>query len=290
MRLLIGSDEHKELFCRTFMESHEGYEPAALPWPALDDVSLERLRALPIWNMALQAETNAGAMVTGFAATIEDPVIRNAVALQGFEEDRHGRLIRELVERYGLNAVQRPPELEPVESQFIHFGYRECLDSFFGFGIFRIAQETEFMQGSLIALFTRVLWEEARHIVFFVNWLAYERVRRGYGSALAQAVATAIGYIRALFDMVASGKQMAQSASEPNAGQQADRQAKGAVLPGLSLLSLLSACLSENDRLMARFDERLLRPRVMPALARAVVETANAGLSLRAAVISRASQ
>src|SRR5271155_3772295 len=73
---LIGSEAHKQLLCRTFMESHEAYEPTNLPWPALDEQSLRKLRSLPFWRMALQAETNAGAMVSGFAATIADPTIR----------------------------------------------------------------------------------------------------------------------------------------------------------------------------------------------------------------------
>ena len=277
--LLIGSDEHKELFCRTFVETHERYEPLELPWPVLDDAALARLRALPIWDMALQAETNAGAMVTGFAATISDPVVRDAVALQGFEEERHGKLIGTLVDRYGLGATRRPPELEPTQSQFVHFGYRECLDSFFGFGIFRIARETDFMPDSLISLFTRVLWEEARHIVFFVNWIAYERVRRGYGNVLMQAIATALGYVRALFDMIVSGKKMAEGAP-PSASN-------GTVLPDLSLTRLLDACLAENERLMARFDERLLRPRVMPLLARGVVGAMQTGEQLRNVVAPR---
>ena len=277
---LIGSDEHKELFCRSFVESHERYDPLLLPWPVLDDGALARLRALPFWDMALQAETNAGAMVTGFASTIDDPVVRDAVALQGLEEERHGKLIATLVDRYGLGATRRPPELEPTEAQFVHFGYRECLDSFFGFGIFRIAHETEFMPESLISLFTRVLWEEARHIVFFVNWIAYERVRRGYRNALVQAIATAIGYVRALVDMVASGKKMTETPAQAGDGGTG-------VLPGLSLVRLLEACLQENDRLMARFDERLLRPRVMPLLARGVLGAVNAGEQVRNVVAPR---
>jgi hypothetical protein len=36
----IGSEAHKELFCRSFMESHQKYEPEQLPWPDLDDASL----------------------------------------------------------------------------------------------------------------------------------------------------------------------------------------------------------------------------------------------------------
>jgi hypothetical protein len=275
-RFLIGSEAHKQLFCKSLVDSHEAYDPQSMPWPDLDEPSLRRLRALPFWQMALQAETNAGAMVSGFGSTIKDPVIRDAVLLQGFEEDRHGRLIASLNDRYGLGAVAHPPQLAPTESAFIHFGYCECLDSFFGFGAFRMAQELEFLPQSLIALFTRVLWEEARHIVFFVNWIAYERVQRGYGGALMQAIATAVGYVRALFDRVMGNRKMAENNTQP------------LELPPVTASSLLIAALEENDRLMSRFDPRLLRPRVMPALARGILGTIQAGAQVKEVFAPRA--
>jgi len=281
-RLLIGSEAHKQLFCRTFMESHERYEPAELPWPTLDERSLKRVRALPFWDMALQAETNAGAMVSGFGATIADPTIREAVELQGFEEGRHGRLIATMVERYQLGAVAKPPQLEPTERAFINFGYSECLDSFVGFGAFRLAQDMEFLPNSLSSLFTRVLWEEARHIVFFVNWIAYERVQRGYGNAFLQAVATAIGYVRAVIERIVSGRAIAEKNAENNASQPME-------LPEISILAFLNAALSENERFMAQFDERLLRPRVLPVLARSVLDAINAGRSVKEVFAPRAS-
>ena len=40
----IGSDAHKELFCRWFINTHRAYEPEDLPWPELDDASIARLR------------------------------------------------------------------------------------------------------------------------------------------------------------------------------------------------------------------------------------------------------
>ena len=38
----IGSETHKELFCQSFMESYLEYEPEPLPWPHVDDKTLER--------------------------------------------------------------------------------------------------------------------------------------------------------------------------------------------------------------------------------------------------------
>jgi hypothetical protein len=87
----IGSNEHKELFCRSFIESHRAYDPQDWPWPTLDDVSLARLRAIPIWTLGLEVELGAGEMLSGFAETEPDPLVRQTLEVQGCEEDRHGR-------------------------------------------------------------------------------------------------------------------------------------------------------------------------------------------------------
>src|SRR5579863_4955725 len=98
----IGSEEHKQLFCRTFIDTHKAYDPRDLPWPQLDALSLARLRAIPVWSMALEVEEGAGKMLAGFSATETDPLVRQALELQGFEEDRHGRILGEMNSRYAL--------------------------------------------------------------------------------------------------------------------------------------------------------------------------------------------
>ena len=263
----IGSGEHRDLFCHSFIASHRVYEPHELAWPALDDAALERLRAIPIWSMALQIETNAGAMVKAFAQTLSDPLIREAVALQGYEEERHARMIGTMVERYGLRAEISPPGLLPTEPAFVHFGYSECVDSFFGFGLFRLAGELRFVPDALIALFTRVLDEEARHIVFFINWIEYERARRG-GARLRRLAGTALGYLRKLRELAAIARSARGAPAPPDTGE---------LLAGMTIERFLGACVAENRRQMAAFDARLLRPRVVPVLAACALRALRAG-------------
>ena len=74
------------------MESHRPYDPQEWPWPQLDDVSLARLRAIPIWTLALEVELGAGEMLAKYAKTERDPLVRQALELQGYEEARHGRI------------------------------------------------------------------------------------------------------------------------------------------------------------------------------------------------------
>lgn len=265
----IGSEEHKDLFCRSFLSSHVPYDPPELPWPELTEPELERLRGIPVWTMALQTELNAGVMVNGFAETQPDPLIRQAIRLQGYEEDRHARMIGHLSARYGLDAQPTEPTVRPERRAFIDFGYEECIDSFFGFGVFRLAREVRFLPDSLISLFARVMIEEARHIVFFVNWIAYERARRGYGAPVLQMFPTALGYVRALLKNV----RRAKSVEKKDLGFGAALDVFG----GITVVKFLDSCITANDEYMAAFDARLLRPRVIPDLARAVLTVIGRG-------------
>lgn len=275
----IGSEQHKQLFCQSFIGSHNAYEPHEMPWPVLDDVSLARLRAIPVWSMALEVEINAGSMLAGFAKGEPDPLVRRALELQGFEEARHGRILAEMISRYGLRARAKDPDEVPTRRAFIHFGYNECVDSFAGFGIFKLARDARILPDSLTSLFARVLEEEARHIVFFVNWIAWDRARRGLRGPVMQAIPALAGYVGAIVRRVQGGTEMAGGdAAEGNLNLFAD------VMKDLTPAKFLRACVEENDRYMRAFDPRLLRPRVIPTLGRIALAIAEAIEKLRAAL------
>ncbi len=177
----IGSKEHKQLFCQGFIDNHRIYEPEQFPLPQLDGTTLNRLRSVPFWDEALYTEQKAGRMLDAFAATVEDPLIQEAIALQGTEEARHGRLIQYLLNHYGIQVPQRPERELPaaLEAAFVKFGYGECFDSFFAFGLFAVAREAGLMPDVFFTIFDPILDEEARHMVFFVNWIAYQQVQQG---------------------------------------------------------------------------------------------------------------
>jgi hypothetical protein len=181
----IGSEEHKAIFCRHFMETYQEYDPKTLPWPDLDEAALQRLRSVPFWQEVFYTERRAGAIVKAFTETIDDPVLKEAVALQGAEETRHAELIRVMIARYGIDAQEIPMETlsADVETAFKDFGFGECVDSFLGFGVFKIARQSGFLPESMFAIFERLMYEETRHIVFFINWMAYHQARRGFGCA-----------------------------------------------------------------------------------------------------------
>lgn len=261
----IGSEEHKRLFCHNFIETHRRFEPPELPWPALNDDELGRLRAVPFWQEVFHTERRAGAIVEAFAKTIDDPLLREAVDLQGYEEARHARLIRFMIDHYRIEAGEQPIEKLPDDAvtAFIDFGYGECFDAFLGFGVFKIARESGFLPESMFSLFDVLMYEETRHIVFFINWMAYREAQEGRGAAPIRAMTAAWFYGRALARLVGTIRRGAESNGQDFSATQAD-----VFLNDFSIRRLVGECLSENARRMSAFDPQLLQPRLLPTLGR----------------------
>ena len=269
-------EAHRVLFCRTFVETHVAFEPANLPWPDLDSDSIDRLRAIPFWDVALRAERNAGRMVSGFAETLHDPVIREAIALQGVEETRHAAILETMLARYNLAVPSDPSNGVKISKRaWIDFGYEECIDSFFGFGIFGLARRIQFFVPELTDIFEVVLREEARHVTFFVNWIAYDRALRKRSFAPSQAIATAYGYLRALKRIVTTFGPKGGGPKMKGVGFGAE--GAFAMFSGVTWRAFLQSCVDENDRYLSVMDPRLLRPRVLPTIARMLLSLPTIG-------------
>jgi hypothetical protein len=263
-----GSPQHRDLFCRTFIETHRPFEPESLPWPRLEPRYVDLLRAFPFWGFARSMEREADRMIATFAQTLHDPVIREAVELQGYEEGRHGRLLDHMLGRYEIDVPSVPLSGLPVtRDDFVVFGFSECADSFIGFGGFALARRKQIFPKAMLDIFEHILFEEARHIVFFINWWRYEEALAGHTSPLSRTLASLRYHVRALMHD-AQGAQGAAIGQAP-----ADLAGGGsqAILEGVSPKAFLEEALAVNRAMMARLDPRLLRPRIVPFLAGAAV-------------------
>jgi hypothetical protein len=267
-----GSQAHKTLFCQTFIETHRRFTPAELPWPTLDRTSIDRLRSIPFWSVALAAERNAGYMVTKFAQKVTDPILREALAMQGVEETRHANLLEVMLQHYEIAVADLGIAPQPAtERSFLDFGYEECIDSFFGFGIFGLARQIQLFVPELTDIFEVVLLEEARHVTFFVNWIAYERIRRGRGFAPFQAYCTLLGYVRAVNRIATTFAPTAGSDGMKTQGVGFGAEGAFAMFDDVTWRSFLQSCVDGNAHYMAAMPPALLKPSFLSTLAKIAI-------------------
>jgi hypothetical protein len=264
-RSWIGSEEHKHLLCSEFERTHVPFDPEEIRWPELDAEAVARLRGLPIWDEAVRTESATALEVSSLGRVEADAELAGAIALQGYEEHRHAAVLRLLTRRYGIPVAPfdtPAPPRDPLWT-FMSTGYGECLDSFFAFGLFALGRQSGYFPEALIGIFDPIMQEEARHVLFIVNWAAYLRARTSLPK-------------RPVFDLrrtwtiaaqlAAHVRQAARLGNEPS--QEGFTMNSHGVFGDLSARSFLKLCLAENDRRLAPYDVRLLRPALVPSSVR----------------------
>jgi hypothetical protein len=266
-----GSEAHKIAFCRMLLDTHNPYKPAIIDWPQLDDTARDRLISLPIWDIAVQTEGKASTRVMSYAETLDDPLLRAAVTLNGFEESRHKQVLANMVAAYGIRLAPEPEYRRPRHPRwaFLTTGLSECIDSFFAFGLFAVARQSRFFPPELVDTFEPVMQEEARHILFFVNWMAWHRRNLARWRRPFFWGVIALAWIRLVRERIGLARGI--GAEKDEAPQDNNFTLTGSkAVAGIDLgpAALLDICLAENQRRMAGYDARLLRPQVVPRLVR----------------------
>ena len=271
----MGSPEHKRLLSRMMLDSHDAYRPALIHWPELEPETRDRIVSLPIWDIAVQTEGRASMNVKTFNEQIDDPILHEAIGMNAYEERRHKIVLADMVQAYGIELEPEPAYVRPrdPEFSFMRTGYSECIDSFFGFGLFKLAKDTGFFPDELIETFEPVMREEGRHILFFVNWVAWWRVtmpwwRRPYFEAKVLLVwAFLIG------ERISMAKGMGKDNTK---AQENNFTLNGSKDLGVEVTfpELAAICLAENDRRLAPYDARLIRPKFVPAMMRLALKFA----------------
>lgn len=263
----IGSEKHKRLFCETFIQTHKPFDPADIRWPELDADSLQRLKSLPIWDEAVKTESETALKVQTLGRVESDSVLGEAIALQGYEEGRHAAVLRLLTRRYGIDvkpfAEPRPPA-DPVRA-FLSTGYGECIDSFFAFGLFAIGSRSEYFPGALIEIFDPIMQEEARHILFIVNWAAYLRARAPLPMKPLHELRRARAVAGQLLEHL---RHVLRVGGRDSGSQEGFTVNARSAFGDLSARAFLELCIAENERRLAPYDPRLLRPTLVPASVR----------------------
>jgi hypothetical protein len=263
-----GSEAHKVLFCRTLLDTFDPYKPAVIDWPKLDPQTQERITSLPIWDIAVQTENKAGLNVCTYAEGISDPLLKKAVELNGFEEKRHRHVLSNLVEAYGIKLAPEPVYERPRDPEwaFMVTGYSECIDSFFAFGLFETAKRSGFFPAELVDTFEPVVHEEGRHILFFVNWVAWWRRNMSWWRRPWFELKVLGVWAFLIWERIGMAKDVGNGEQDNNFTLNgADHLGEG-----ISVGKLMETCLSENDRRLGIYDKRLKRPRFVPFMVRQI--------------------
>jgi hypothetical protein len=272
-KLKSGSREHRDLMCGEFTRTFSSYEARDIVWPDLSADELERLRGMPFWKEALETEVIATRRIKSMVEAERDPVVREAIAMQAYEEGRHAALFTSLMNHYGIEV---PPDLDGYTERgpewgFMRMGYGEVFDIFFAFGLFKLAAEAGFFPPTLTEIFERLIAEEARHIIFFSNWAMYGGANAGLMAKPWFTIRRASALAVQAFGRVHTALQMATGGDVEKADDFVIQAPGQLVSEDLTLRKFIETCVSENDRRMARFDPRLPRPTLLPKMMRMVL-------------------
>jgi hypothetical protein len=267
--LVPGSERHRQETCRMFRETFNPYRPAVLDWPVLAPAARERIVALPIWDIAVQTEGKARLRMAAYAATLREFDMRDALALNAWEEQRHKEVLSRMVAAYGIALAPETPPALPRDPEWAYLvtGYSECIDSFFAFGLFELARRSGLFPQALVDTFEPVMQEECRHILLFANWAGWHRARLPWWRRLRFEARVAAAWAFLVWERIGLARSVdAGGASRDHSftlhGSQSVTDG------GIKAHQLMALCLEENERRFAGYDERLLRPATVPRLVR----------------------
>ncbi len=255
-----GSEEHKELLCRFFIDTHKPFTPEELPWPDLDEETIQKLAKFPIWDHAVFTESQVFNKLTAYSEEISDPLLKEAMALQGYEEGRHAGILKYFLKRYDIPFKEKPcnPLPNNLEKAFLRTGAGECIDSFFAFGFLEISKTSEDYPIELIEVMEPIVQEEARHILFISNWILYQRFQRPALLQPVHSLQTLMAFWNAGWSRLMDLKDLG--------GKSFTIQARKQEKSSLSPKNFVQLCLRENKRRLAEYDPRLARPKLIPRL------------------------
>lgn len=260
MKVQPGTKEHKELFCREFIDSHKPFKPEDLNWPTLGTETFEKLSRFPIWDYAVFTESRVFEKLVAYSKVVDDPLLKEAIALQAYEEGRHADILRCFLKQYEIpyKELPQPPLDQDLENSFMQTGAGECIDSFFAFGFLQISKASEDYPLALIEVMEPIVQEEARHIMFIHNWLLYMRHSQKFPIPQIHGIKTLLAFASAGWSRLMDLKKM----GEKSFTLQATKLENSSLNPK----EFINLCLHENRKRLEEFDPRLYRPKLIPRM------------------------
>jgi len=228
-------------------------------WPELSDGDLQRLRALPFWAEAVSSERTAGARVHAMAEVERDQLLREAIAMQAYEESRHAALLESISRTTAfLPAARGAPARRGVGLPADGYGSASTPSRL---RALRLAADSGIFPGPLVQRFDGVM--QRRRATSLLHQLG--------GVPPAPSTVPQEGPLPG----APRPRHLAPGARAREDGAPAAWRGRGRRLhhAGARVDRRRDAqdarrdVLSENERRLAGYDPRLLRPRLVPRLA-----------------------
>ena len=115
--------------------------------------------------------------------------------------------------------------------------------------------------------------EEGRHILFFVNWVAWHKRNLAWWRRPLFAAKVLAVWAFLVWERIGIARSVGSAGDAPSGMAAQDNnftlngsKAVGAV--DMSVAGLIDVCLEENERRLSGYDSRLLRPNFVPRLMR----------------------
>jgi hypothetical protein len=112
--------------------------------------------------------------------------------------------------------------------------------------------------------------EEGRHIIFHVNWVAYNQAQLGYAGRPSYVFRRGLAMWLQIVSRFKTALRVkgANDRAQDNFTMNAHKS-----FGDISPREFVELCLSENEKRLKPYDERLLRPAFVPSVAKAALLT-----------------
>ena len=184
-----GQRDDLSSFCRMLLETFNPYKPAVIDWPKLDDRGASAAdQPADLGHRGADRRQRPPAHPHLCATASPTRCCARRSSSRPSRKAATRRCCRHLVAAYGIQLAPEPDYVEPRDAEwaFMVTGYSANASTASSPSACSSWRERSgFFPPELVDTFEPVIQEEGRHILFFVNWVAWHRRQH---AAVAAAV------------------------------------------------------------------------------------------------------
>ena len=225
-----------------------------------------RLRELEFWSWGYAQLHQSGKLAQVFAEGIRGTLLQEAIAQLGNNNLTLAQAVKTLCKknRFGNITVQSSVATAASEAAFKQSSHQNHMMFFFSCGLYEFALRENYLQSDLMACWNQMLDLQASHILFFVNWLAFE-------SHVRQKPEYELSGLWSLFELRSQWFSILKKLNRSEYDDNLPNNPKNIdyFLGKHNLSEFLDVCEQGYCSRFESFDEQLIRPRILIQTSRA---------------------